>query len=429
MFQCSILLVVLLYRSFNLCSGEIPAPSQHSNNYQRRLHADRNLKVYVQVVSTDSGAQALSIKAVYEGLVWLGIGVNPDGEMIGGEAVIGQPNADISTVNPGKYILSTESSSGVLLMDPSSQTLINGSITQDRNAGTTTLMYTKIMEEPNEHIINPAGQTTFIWAAGTNSDYPSYHGSGMGTFVLDLSTNSTSEVVIHPQRHHHDEEEEEHEHSSTNIMKIFAVHGFMAIVAWAFLTPLAVGAAFLRSYLSSALWWKLHMYLNSITFVITLALFLLAVRTNEWEERFEEPHFITGWILMGLVTVQVMLGILRPPVEPTTTDELLKPYSLRDSTSRIWIALRDGSLRALWEVCHKLLGFSILGLAIWQMHSGLTLWKEHYQRENYLTFYWTWIGLVFSSMLILKVWTCCRSSKTTSTYEVVSIMNSDVEIE
>jgi len=424
-------LVLLLCVSLSLCSAEINLPSDDSN-YERMLHADRNLKIYVNVVSTDGGANALSIKAVYEGLVWLGIGVNPDGEMIGGEAIIGQPNAGISSVNPGKYILSKESSSGVVLMDSSSQTLINGSITQDINAGTTTLLYIKLMEEPNEHIINPTGQTTFIWAAGTNNNYPSYHGSGMGSFVLDLSTNSTSEIVIQPQKHHHDDGDEDHDHSNKNIMKIFAVHGIMAILAWALLTPLAVGAAFLRSYFSSAVWFKLHIYLNSIAFTLTLALFLLAVRTNEWEERFSEPHFITGWILMGLVTVQVLVGIFRPHVETATTnttEKMEKSDSLWDSISRSWNAVRDGSIRAIWEVCHRLLGFSILGLAIWQMQSGLKLWKEHYERENYLTIYWSWIGLLFISMFLLKVWAFRRWSKNLSTYENVSIMNADVEVE
>jgi hypothetical protein len=55
----------------------------------------------------------LSIKAVFQGLARLGIGVNPDGELTGGGAVIGQPNAAVSSENPGKYLLYSESVDGV----------------------------------------------------------------------------------------------------------------------------------------------------------------------------------------------------------------------------------------------------------------------------------------------------------------------------
>jgi hypothetical protein len=89
---------------------------------------------------------------------------------------------------------------------------------------------------------------------------------------------------------------------------------------------------------------------------LTLALFLLAVYTNEWEERFLEPHFITGWILMGLVMVQVLVGIFLPHVETATTttaEKMEKSDSLLDIFSRSWNAVQDGSIRAIWEVCHK----------------------------------------------------------------------------
>ncbi len=82
----------------------------------------------------------MSIKAVYQGMAWLSIGANPSGEMSGGQVVIGLPaNATRSSVNPGKYSISAYKDSGVVLMDRATQTQINGSITQDSSAETTTL--------------------------------------------------------------------------------------------------------------------------------------------------------------------------------------------------------------------------------------------------------------------------------------------------
>ena len=130
------LVQVALFIGFSLCM----AGTSDDPNYAGMVDIGQKigLTVYYSTVSTDSGATALSIKAVYQGLAWLGIGVNPSGEMIGGEAVIGQPNAAVLSENPGKYSMSDESSSGVVLMGSSSQTLINGSISQDTSAGTTT---------------------------------------------------------------------------------------------------------------------------------------------------------------------------------------------------------------------------------------------------------------------------------------------------
>lgn len=159
------------------------------------VQVDDNLKVYYKLVKTAGGEGALSIKAVYQGLAWIGIGISPDGEMVGGEAVIGQPDAAVSSINPGKYTMKSQSASGVTPMDPSAQTLIDGSITQDATAGVTTLEFTKILQEYYELIISTVGTNTFIYAIGADNTYPSYHGGGRGSFKLDLSAKSVSEAM------------------------------------------------------------------------------------------------------------------------------------------------------------------------------------------------------------------------------------------
>jgi|NOAtaT_6_FD_contig_121_436092_length_1436_multi_5_in_0_out_0_1 hypothetical protein len=364
-------------------------------NYAGMLQLDSaNLKIYYSSILTDTGANAVSIKAVYQGLAWLAIGVNPDGEMIGGEAVIGQPNAAISSQNPGKYSMYDESSSGVVLMDSSAQTLINGIITQDISAGTTTLMYTKIMEESGELSIYPSGQTTFIWAVGTNNNYPAYHAS-RGKFLLDLS-GVTPAVV-------------DSEQSAKNYTKIFAAHGIMAVIAWAFLTPFAVGSAFVRSLLPTTLWFKLHMYVNFSSFVLTLTAFILAVVNVEPEERFSDPHFVAGWVLMSLTIVQVVGGFVRPHVV-----EGEKPKSITEVAAQNLSGIKNGSIRAIWEASHKFLGVGTLALAIWQMQSGLKLWKENYGTKDYLVPYWIWILILLFCMLVLKIFAFRKWSKNLS---------------
>jgi hypothetical protein len=170
---------LLIAVAINFCK----ALTSDDKDYPGMLQVQDDFTFYYKAVITDSGENALSVKAVYQGLGWLGIGINPDGEMIGGEAVVGQPDAAVSSVNPGKYALSSASTSGVTLMK--TQTLIDGSITQD--GSTTTLAFTKLLEEYYEYIIKESGKTTFIWAIGSDNTFPAYH-SNRGSFDLDLSS-------------------------------------------------------------------------------------------------------------------------------------------------------------------------------------------------------------------------------------------------
>lgn len=171
----------------NLCAAQ-----SASTKFPGVVQVNDKLKVHYALVKTASGEDALSVKAVYQGLAWLGIGVSLDGEMVGGEAIIGEPVAPISSINPGKYTMSAESISGVKLRDPSAQTLIDGSISQDLNTGTTTLEFTKILQEYDELLISTVARNTFIYAIGSDNTFPSYHGGGKGLFEVDLSTQSES---------------------------------------------------------------------------------------------------------------------------------------------------------------------------------------------------------------------------------------------
>jgi hypothetical protein len=187
MFLANLRFIVAICIIANLCAAQ-----SASTKFPGFVQVNDKLKVYYKLVKTASGEDALSIKAVYQGLAWLGIGLSLDGEMIGGEAIIGKPDAAVSSSNPGKYTMSAESISGVKLRDPSAQTLIDGSISQDSKAGTTTLEFTKILQEYYELMISTVGINTFIYAIGSDNTYPSYHGGGRGSFEVDLSTQSAS---------------------------------------------------------------------------------------------------------------------------------------------------------------------------------------------------------------------------------------------
>lgn len=108
---------------------------------------------------------------------WLGWGISSDGMMIGAEAVIGLP--DDGTVL--KYNLNGKSSSKVIAMNSTYQTLLNTKIEQ--KGGVTTLSFEKILEEEGQLPIVPGQNNTFIFAEATANAF-GYHGSSRGNFTL-----------------------------------------------------------------------------------------------------------------------------------------------------------------------------------------------------------------------------------------------------
>lgn len=376
---------LLLAASSTLCSAQTTSDDP---NYTDMLSITNDLTLYYSVVSTDSG-DALSAKVVYQGLAWISVGVNPDGEMIGGDAIIGLPDSAVSSTNPGKYAMSDESAAGVVLMDSSAQTLMDGNVTQDTSAGTTTMTFTKLLAESGENEILSSGLSTFIYAMGGDNTYPSYHSGGRGKFQLDLS-GATASVVASAE-------------SEKNYAKIFAAHGIMAVIAWAFLTPFAVASTFLRSLFSGPLWFKIHLYFNSMSFVLTATAFVLAVLNIPREELFDDPHFVGGWVLMGLATVQALAGAFRP--HPEKKEEPVKVSHVVTHTLKSAVG---GSVRAVWEVSHKIIGAGTLALALWQMQSGLKLMTSEYGAKSYLKPYWIWIVCLLIAVLILKIFAARR---------------------
>merc|ERR1712232_114264 len=66
--------------------------------------------------------------------------------------------------------------------------------------------------------------------------------------------------------------------------ELFAMHGILATIAWGILSPLAIGSAMLRKYLTclnGALWFKCHYYFNLLTFLFTLVSFGIAVFAHQ----------------------------------------------------------------------------------------------------------------------------------------------------
>ncbi|KAL3912541.1 MAG: hypothetical protein SGILL_006840, partial [Bacillariaceae sp.] len=298
-----------------------------------------------------NGQDTLTI--VYEAPVdaWVAVAFSTDGRMPGSEAVIGLP--DEGTVQ--KYFLSERNLAGVQLME--NQSLIDTSIVQE--GGMTTLTFTKILVEANE-IPVVVGVNTFLGAWGIANPLAT-HGA-RESFQVDLVSGGAQEL-------------------QTREISLWRAHGWCAGIAWGLLSPLAIGVAILRKWFNkpAGLWFKIHQTLNTLVVVLTIAAFGLAVAAinKETPDGFKADHFnpdpfphrAVGLVIFILALLQVGAGIFRPHT----------PEEGEEKTS----------IRTGWEYGHKIVGYSLLGMALYQVQSGIKIYGEIDMTDvNYLAIFW-----------------------------------------
>jgi hypothetical protein len=148
------------------------------------------LTMYYAVATSASEPSILCARLESESESWVAVGINPSGEMVGADAIIGLPGD--GTVK--KYLLEGKSVDAIVEMEGSAQTLMDTSITQEN--GMTIMSFTKYLEEDQYSISE--GANTFIYAVGSSNEL-NYHAE-RGSFTLELeagtSTSSTTGATV-----------------------------------------------------------------------------------------------------------------------------------------------------------------------------------------------------------------------------------------
>jgi hypothetical protein len=256
---------------------------------------------------------------------------------------------------PQKYYLGGKVDSQVQLMPQSQQTLTGASV--DVSNGQTIMKFTKIMDEPNEVEIKTR-DNHFLWAYGSSTAL-GYH-SSRASYIQNLATGSS-------------------EGSVSSGRNVWLAHGIMAFLAWGVLVPFAVQSSLLRGFLPNGpLWFKLHRAFNTISFALTIAVFGIAVAyySREGEEHFDDPHQKMGLAILIGASAQVLGGVFRP-------------HAPKDGEAK-------ESVRAFWEIGHRLVGVTLLACSFWQIYEGLDLYSKKYDSKDDTieTAYLVWIGLM-----------------------------------
>eukprot|EP00550_Attheya_septentrionalis_P002039 CAMPEP_0198290508 /NCGR_PEP_ID=MMETSP1449-20131203/8346_1 /TAXON_ID=420275 /ORGANISM="Attheya septentrionalis, Strain CCMP2084" /LENGTH=661 /DNA_ID=CAMNT_0043989017 /DNA_START=178 /DNA_END=2163 /DNA_ORIENTATION=+ len=345
-----------------------------------------------------NGNKSVTMKAIYDGAGWVAIGVTPNGDMIGAEAVIGLP--DEGTVQ--KYELNDKSTSSITPLEKGQDTLKGTSITQAN--GKTILKFEKILKESGELEIKAKGETLFMFAVG-NTNALSFH-KHRGAVRLDLSKCG----------------EDKKKSDTTNLdglykqKKMWAAHGFCATVAWAILTPLAISTAWFRTLVPSS-WIYIHVFSQVMSFSFTVIAVILAVTAMSLADNprhFSYSHHWMGLLILILASFQVIGGFLRPSVDRRD------PYDPEPEPRKNWYELPT-SPRELWHLTHRGLGITLLVAGLWQLNNGLALFMENFRTKDSRSFLYVYIGLFACSLVSLKMWILYDEYKATRGIEAVSL--------
>jgi hypothetical protein len=310
---------------------------------------------YVVIEGDDraGGRDTVTMIYVVPSEAWAAVGFNNNGGfMPGSEAVIGLPEEGLVQ----KYVLSDRTPGGVAPMPEEQQTLIDASIEQVD--GSTILRFTKILVEEGEIPI-VIGENMLLGAYGLSNTLSAH--KARESIILNLVSGGSGSLTTRDQI-------------------LWKAHGWCAAIAWGGLAPLAIGAAICRRLFAGGMWLTIHRSLNSLVLFLTIISLALAVAAinKETPSGFDANHFnpdpyphrTIGLVLAVVAVFQTLSGILRPHV-PEIGEE-------------------KSTTRKVFEIGHRVLGLSLLGLSWYQVQSGIKIYQSIFAESttNLIAVFW-----------------------------------------
>jgi Eukaryotic cytochrome b561 len=213
----------------------------------------------------------------------------------------------------------------------------------------------------------------------------------------------------------------EEDSEDAKYQNLWVAHGLMMGIAFAVLIPIGIGCSLLRHLVpGKGLWFKLHMFINGTAFLLMTAAFGIAVYVTEQlgDDHFkvsDTKHKAAGLAVYVLSFVQVIAGVLRPHlpdtahsssekekvVAPNDGDEIPDggPVSAASSNE---VPAEKSLARKIFEIGHRLVGFTILGLAWYNCYTGIEIMEEDYgEAYDKTAVLWGLVGALGGSILIL----------------------------
>jgi hypothetical protein len=337
----------------------------------------------------------------YMGQGWVGLGFSEDGNMIGSKAVLGIPGVG-GQGKPKLYDLMSkqEDASGVQMSTVSND--LTGAVVQ---VGQETTMVFQTSDWHTTHYED--GMYTFLFAVGydNNLGFHKHHGrfrvdlrecKGTGSqgashdddLVSSLPASSISSI--------------EYDHRSA-----FVAHGVFATLAFCLIIPAAIGSAVFRSRIPK-LWIYIHVLCNCLAFLFAIiavgtafgGMVLRANASGTAVNHMTHAHHWVGLTLFIVMSWQVLIGFRRPSVEPKPEFKGEHGRLPEDDLPPTCCGIaKPETPREKWHFIHRLSAILLVALALFQVPSGIKLYKYEYSNDNpkaALTAYWVWVILLTS---------------------------------
>lgn len=185
-------------------------------------------------------------------------------------------------------------------------------------------------------------------------------------------------------------------------------HARSMVLAWGVLAPLAVLIA--RFYkvlpgqdwpreLDSQVWWRIHWIGQSA--VLLLTVFGVGLILSSAGET--DLHGLLGYLVLGLVAAQVILGLMRGSKGGPTAPKSDGDFAGDHYEMTPW--------RRMFEAVHKALGYALIALAIVTIVVGL--WDANGP-------HWMWLSLaVWWGVLAIAAIRLQRAGRAVDTYQAI----------
>lgn len=355
------------------CVHEVKVRSNLFLNYQ--LNEDANSKKFITAELT------------YEGQAWVSLGIPLRGQpiMVTSQAIIGlSSDTDIDIdEEPKIYSMTSIDQSGVNPLADEFQTLFDHSFRQTETSSI--LTFSKYLDEPGHNSIKTEtdGGTLFLYAIGFTNRFLVH--KDRGAFKVDLNKECAVAVVAEEGFGAANSDIEEAITVESDTSNAWRIHGILAGLAWAVATPLAILSSMFRSlWKEGATWLKVHLYLNLISLILTIASVIVAVMVfvQTGRPHFTHPHHLIGIVVLILAFVQIISGFLRPPAGSTSSPPSKK--------------------RIGWQFAHKFMGILTFILSIFQIFSGIWLNKKLYMAWNWSPVFGAWLAILVCLVGVLK---------------------------
>ncbi|KAL3810961.1 hypothetical protein ACHAXA_005377 [Cyclostephanos tholiformis] len=213
-----------------------------------------------------------------------------------------------------------------------------------------------------------------------------------------------------------------------SVRSAWIAHGIIGALVFGLLVPTSISSALFRDYMPSH-WIYVHVGINSLVFVMTVAGVSVAVTTMHgmgvpWEGHMKEVHHVVGLTLLMMVSFQTANGFLRPPREYESDDLAnaaidnddahLPSYPIGASStirSRTNGFVAGLTLRKMWHIMHASTGLFVFGLGSYQVQGGLGLYALRYGVPDYGSAYVGYVCWLIGVIACVKLWMACRRRK------------------